>query len=207
VLPPSLDRAVLEKYRAGMSQRPRRQFTRWLVPRISFRAAFAWSAAVTFAAIVSYAAIVLLMMVQFLRPTILGWLMSLALFALYTVEIFLKATSRESRLSVDSKEKAPVCNAPGEAMLLRNRSVVSRTPGLLGPNARIVEGLTFSRVPYWSSGERLTTSPRKSRRFPILLDLSSIAVSRPVGSTGTEKKRVCPESNFRSAMLMPRFSI
>jgi hypothetical protein len=50
-------------------------------------------------AVVPYAVIVLLLMLQFFRPTILGWFVSLALFGSYTVGIFIKASSREDYIA------------------------------------------------------------------------------------------------------------
>jgi hypothetical protein len=58
-----------------------------------------WASQYDFRAAVPYVVIVLLLMLQFFRPTILGWLLSLALFGSYTVGIFIKATSREDYIA------------------------------------------------------------------------------------------------------------
>jgi hypothetical protein len=58
-----------------------------------------WADQYDFLAVVPYAVIVLLLMLQFFRPTILGWLLLLALFGSYTVGIFIKASSREDYIA------------------------------------------------------------------------------------------------------------
>jgi hypothetical protein len=58
-----------------------------------------WASQYNFRAAVPYAIIVLLLMIQFFRPTILGWLLSLFSFGSYAVGIFIKATSREDYIA------------------------------------------------------------------------------------------------------------
>jgi hypothetical protein len=58
-----------------------------------------WARQYDFRAVVPYAVIILLLMFQFFRPTILGWLVSLILFCSYTVGIFIKASSREDHIA------------------------------------------------------------------------------------------------------------
>jgi len=58
-----------------------------------------WASQYDFRAAVPYAIVVLLLILQFFRPTMIGWLLSLALFGSYTVGIFIKATSREDYIA------------------------------------------------------------------------------------------------------------
>jgi len=58
-----------------------------------------WASQYDFRAAVPYAAIILLLMFQFFRPTILGWLLSLILFGSYAVGIFIKASSSEDYIA------------------------------------------------------------------------------------------------------------
>jgi hypothetical protein len=58
-----------------------------------------WASQYDIRAVAPYVVIILLLMFQFFRPTILGWLLSLALFGSYTIGVFIKASSREDYIA------------------------------------------------------------------------------------------------------------